>query len=99
MRWEEIEKEFALIDDRCSEIAKDKNADYGSAWEWMRLSSITDQILVKILRVRHIEDNKGILHVKDEPLEQEYIDMINYCRFSLLKLKAGRGEISLRSSI
>ena len=99
MRWDEIEKEFALIDNRCTVLAKKKNADYGSAWEYMRLPSITDQILIKALRVRQIEENKGVLNVEDEPLEREYVDIINYCRFSLLKLKAGRGEISLRSSI
>ena len=63
-----------------------KNHDYGEAWRDMRVSSITDIILMKLLRVKQIEDNAGKTLVS-EGVDANYQDMINYSVFSLIKLK------------
>ena len=72
------------------EIAKklmmDKNHDYGEAWRDMRVSSLTDLILQKLLRVKQIEDNKGKTIVS-EGIDANYQDMINYACFALILLE------------
>jgi hypothetical protein len=62
-----------------------KNHDYGEAWRDMRISSLTDLILMKILRVKQIEDNAGQT-VVSEGIAANYQDMINYAVFALIKL-------------
>ncbi len=62
-----------------------KNHDYGEAWRDMRISSITDLILQKILRIKQIEDNKGKTLVS-EGLEANYNDILNYAVFALILL-------------
>lgn len=64
-----------------------KNHDYGEAWREMRVSSITDIILMKLLRVKQIEDNAGETIVS-EGIDANYRDMINYAVFCLIKLKS-----------
>ncbi|MBK9283507.1 MAG: DUF1599 domain-containing protein [Sphingobacteriaceae bacterium] len=63
----------------------DKNHDYGEAWRDMRVSSLTDLILMKIFRVKQIEDNKGKTIIS-EGVDANYMDMINYSVFALVKL-------------
>lgn len=65
-----------------------KNHDYGEAWREMRVSSLTDLILQKLLRVKQIEDNQGITIVS-EGIDANYQDMINYAVFALILLKFG----------
>ena len=62
-----------------------KNHDYGEAWREMRVSSITDIILMKLFRVKQIEDNSGKTLVS-EGIDANYQDMINYSVFCLIKL-------------
>ncbi|GAB4053027.1 DUF1599 domain-containing protein [Spirosoma litoris] len=62
-----------------------KNHDYGEAWREMRVSSMTDIILMKLLRTKQIEDNRGATLVS-EGVEANYMDMINYAVFCLIKL-------------
>jgi hypothetical protein len=62
-----------------------KNTDYGDAWRYMRISSYTDLILMKLLRVKQIENNKGQTLVS-EGIEANYADMMNYALFALIKL-------------
>jgi hypothetical protein len=62
-----------------------KNHDYGEAWRDMRISSITDLILMKLLRVKQIEDNKGQT-LASEGVIANYQDMLNYAVFALIKL-------------
>ena len=64
-------------------LMQDKNHDYGEAWRNMRVSSITDLILMKILRLKRIEDNEGKTLVS-EGIEANYIDMLNYAVFALI---------------
>ncbi|NEW78647.1 MAG: DUF1599 domain-containing protein [Gelidibacter sp.] len=67
-------------------LMEDKNHDYGEAWRDMRVNSLTDLILQKLLRVKQIEDNKGKTIVS-EGIEANYQDMINYAVFALIHLK------------
>jgi len=67
------------------ELLQNKNHDYGEAWREMRVSSITDIILMKLLRVKQIEDNQGQTLVS-EGIDANYQDMINYSVFALIKL-------------
>ena len=62
-----------------------KNHDYGEAWRDMRVSSLTDLILQKLLRVKQIENNEGKTLVS-EGLEANFQDMINYALFALIHL-------------
>ena len=62
-----------------------KNHDYGEAWRDMRVSSLTDLILMKILRVKQIEDNKGKTIIS-EGIDANYFDMLNYSVFALIHL-------------
>jgi len=63
-----------------------KNHDYGEAWRSMRISSYTDLILTKIYRTKQIEDNHGQTIVS-EGIDSNYMDMINYAVFGLIKLE------------
>lgn len=65
-----------------------KNHDYGEAWRDMRVSSLTDLILMKVLRVKQIEDNNGKTKVS-EGVEANYEDMANYALFALVLLARG----------
>lgn len=68
-------------------LLEQKNHDYGEAWREMRVSSITDIILMKLLRVKQIEDNQGKTLVS-EGIEANYQDMINYAVFCMIKMKS-----------
>ncbi|MDD3722019.1 MAG: DUF1599 domain-containing protein [Lutibacter sp.] len=67
-------------------LMENKNHDYGEAWRDIRVSSLTDLILQKLLRVKQIEDNKGKTIVS-EGIDANYQDMINYAVFALIHLK------------
>tara|TARA_B110000305_G_C18886350_1_gene379855 strand:- start:3 stop:545 length:543 start_codon:yes stop_codon:yes gene_type:complete len=67
------------------ELMIDKNHDYGEAWRDMRVSSLTDLILQKLLRVKQIEDNNGSTIIS-EGIDANYLDMLNYAVFALIKL-------------
>ncbi|MBM3456731.1 MAG: DUF1599 domain-containing protein, partial [Bacteroidetes bacterium] len=62
------------------------NHDYGEAWRDMRVSSLTDLILTKILRIKQIEDNSGVT-LASEGIEGNYYDMLNYAVFALIHLE------------
>ena len=66
-------------------LMEDKNHDYGEAWRDMRVSSLTDLILQKLLRVKQIEDNQGKTLVS-EGIDANYQDMINYAIFAMIHL-------------
>lgn len=71
------------------ELMLKKNHDYGEAWRDMRVSSLTDLILQKILRVKQIEDNQGATLIS-EGIDANYFDMLNYAVFALIHLKVGQ---------
>lgn len=68
------------------ELLENKNHDYDEAWRDMRVSSITDIILMKLLRVKQIEDNNGHT-LASEGVEANYMDMINYAVFALILME------------
>ena len=83
-----LEESLTLYDEKVSitkKLMEDKNHDYGEAWRDMRVSSLTDLILQKLLRVKQIEDNKGKTLVS-EGIEANYQDMLNYAVFALIHL-------------
>ena len=67
-------------------LMENKNHDYGEAWKDMRVSSLTDLIIQKILRIKQIEDNNGKTLVS-EGIDANYQDMINYSVFALIHLE------------
>ncbi|MBS9768281.1 MAG: DUF1599 domain-containing protein [Flavobacteriaceae bacterium] len=70
---------------QAKELMEKKNHDYGEAWRMMRVSSITDLILMKIYRTKQIEDLGGKTLVS-EGIDANYLDMINYAVFALILL-------------
>lgn len=83
-----LEEAVQLYDEKVAEtkqLMRDKNHDYGEAWRDMRVSSLTDLILQKLLRVKQIEDNKGKTLVS-EGIDANYQDMINYAVFAMIHL-------------
>jgi hypothetical protein len=69
--------------DKAFELMQNKNHDYGEAWRDMRISSLTDLILMKILRLKQIENNQGKTKVS-EGADANYFDMLNYAVFALI---------------
>jgi Nucleotide modification associated domain 1 len=85
----EADEAIKLFDEKVKitkDLMENKNHDYGEAWRDMRVSSLTDLILQKILRVKQIEDNKGKTLVS-EGIDANYQDMINYAIFALILIK------------
>ncbi|WP_243349565.1 DUF1599 domain-containing protein [Parabacteroides sp. FAFU027] len=73
------------------ELMYKKNHDYDEAWRSMRISSYTDLILMKIHRTKQIEDNCGQTLVS-EGIDANYMDMVNYSLFGLIKLEFGEED-------
>lgn len=67
-------------------LLENKNHDYGEAWRNMRISSFTDIILMKLLRIKQIEDNQGKTFIS-EGVDANYYDIVNYAVFALIKLE------------
>jgi hypothetical protein len=67
------------------ELMLAKNHDYGEAWRDMRVSSFTDLILMKLLRIKQIEDNKGMTLIS-EGVDAGYMDIVNYAIFALIQM-------------
>jgi len=74
-------------------LLQNKNHDYGEAWRQMRISSMTDLILQKLLRIKQIEDNSGATLVS-EGVAANYRDIINYAVFCLIKMDEARQKDS-----
>lgn len=83
--FETVGPQYDKVVKETMDLLLQKNHDYGEAWREMRVSSITDIILMKLLRVKQIEDNEGKT-VVSEGIEANYQDMINYAVFALIKL-------------
>jgi len=83
---EECMEIYDLMINKTRDLMTNKNHDYGEAWREMRVSSLTDLILQKLLRVKQIEDNHGNTLVS-EGIDANYTDIINYAVFALIHLK------------
>ncbi len=84
MDWKQASSAYLEKANEAKELMLKKNHDYGEAWRDMRVSSFTDLIIQKLLRVKQIEDNQGKTLVS-EGLDANYLDMINYSVFALIK--------------
>jgi len=85
MPAKEIEELFDRHSKNARQLMQDKNHDYGEAWREMRVSSLTDLILMKLLRIKQIEDHKGQTLIS-EGIDANYYDMMNYSIFALIRL-------------
>ena len=83
---EELSSLYNRFASETRQLFEAKNHDYGEIWREMRISSYTDLILMKILRIKQIEDNKGLL-LASEGIEGSYMDIINYCAFALIRIE------------
>lgn len=84
----DVEEALTFYNRHSSEIfslMENKNHDYGEAWRDMRIGSLTDLILQKVLRVKQIENNNGETLVS-EGIDANYMDMVNYAVFALIHL-------------
>ena len=86
VNWKELEPLYDQVVEETFHLLQNKNHDYGEAWREMRVSSITDIILMKLLRVKQIEDNQGKT-LASEGVRANYQDMINYAVFCLIKVR------------
>lgn len=89
--FEKLEPMYDKVADDTRNLLSAKNHDYGEAWRDMRVSSMTDIILMKLMRVKQIEDNAGKTLIS-EGIDANYQDMINYSVFCLIKLKEEQHE-------
>ena len=80
-----IEAFFEKEINQAKALMQKKNHDYDEAWREMRVSSLTDLILMKLLRIKQIEDNEGKTLIS-EGIDANYYDIINYAVFALIKL-------------
>ena len=90
-----LETAMQLYDKHLNRTVKlmfDKNHDYGEAWRQMRVSSMTDLILMKLKRIKQIEDNDGRTLIS-EGVEGGYMDIINYSLFCLIRLEEAKHPI------
>ena len=86
MDYDEVMNIFNKHANIAKELMLAKNHDYSEAWRDMRVSSLTDLILQKLLRVKQIENNEGSTLIS-EGVDANYLDMLNYAVFALIKLK------------
>ncbi|MBL7826669.1 MAG: DUF1599 domain-containing protein [Saprospiraceae bacterium] len=78
-------QQFQAVIERCRDLFLKKTVDYGTAWRILRPSSITDQLYIKALRIRSIEE-KGAQKV-DEPIENEFVGLVNYSVLALIQIQ------------
>lgn len=81
---EKTNHQFRAIIGRCRALFLKKTADYGTSWRILRPSSITDQLYIKAMRIRNIQE-KGIQMV-DDSIESEFVGIVNYCILALIQL-------------
>ena len=86
IQYDQVMNLFDKYAIKAKKLMLDKNHDYGEAWRDMRGSSLTDLILQKLLRVKQIEDNDRSTLIS-EGIDANYLDMLNYAVFALIKLK------------
>ena len=87
--FERASELYRKVLDEAFELMSKKNHDYDEAWRSMRISSMTDLILMKILRVKEIEDNNGKTLIS-EGLDANYYDMINYAVFCMILINESK---------
>jgi len=89
MNKHDVEQNFDKHAAIAKELMMDKNHDYGEAWRDMRIGSITDLILMKLLRAKQIEENEGRTIIS-EGIDANYLDIMNYALFALIKIEENK---------
>jgi len=89
---DKTEKQYDELVRLCRDVFTSKMKDYGKSWRIMRPRSVTDQILIKALRIQSIE-NKGVQKIGDD-IKSEFTGIVNYCIIGLIQLEKGPGEPS-----
>lgn len=84
--YEKASKLYDHFAKTAKELMENKNHDYSEAWREMRVSSLTDLILMKLMRTKQIEDNKGVSLIS-EGIDANYLDILNYSVFALIRLE------------
>lgn len=87
-RLQRTKEEFNREIEKCRELFEKKLSDYGASWRIMRPQSLTDQIMIKALRIRSLEI-KGGKGAVDEGIEPEFVGIVNYCAIALIQLSLG----------
>lgn len=82
---------FSKVSTEAHDLMANKNHDYGEAWRDMRVSSLVDFMMVKIARIKKIEDNRGQT-IASEGVEGNYLDILNYAVFALIHLNEQKDE-------
>lgn len=90
MSMEETLKQFEYVVGQCRDLFKSKLHDYGAAWRILRPSSVTDQIFIKVNRIRSIE-TKGV-NLVGEGIKSEFIGIVNYGVMGLIQLELGYAD-------
>ena len=85
MQFEQLKSNYDIIVKDTLDLLTRKNTDYGEVWRDMRVSSMTDIILAKLLRIKQIEDNQGSTTIS-EGAYSNYQDILNYSIFGIIKL-------------
>lgn len=86
---DEVLRQYQQWSDKTRELMTKKNTDYGEAWRSMRVSSMTDLILMKIHRTKQIEDNRGKTEIS-EGIDANYQDIMNYSVFALILIEEAK---------
>ncbi len=89
MNKDEVFQIYDALVSETKSLMADKNHDYSEAWRDMRISSMTDLILMKLLRIKQIEENGGQTLIS-EGLQANYQDILNYAVFALIQLSEGK---------
>lgn len=92
LSYSDVEPLYKAAVDETIDLLRNKNHDYDEAWRSMRVSSITDIILMKLFRIKQIEDNQGKTLVS-EGVRANYQDIMNYAVFCLIKLNDRQNEV------
>ena len=88
MAADEATREVLERMQRARDLMTRKNHDYGEAWRSMRVSSLVDLILMKLLRIKQIEDNQGATLVS-EGIDANFLDIVNYAVFAIIQMEEG----------
>ena len=87
MQTKDTKTQFHAALAQCRKMFVDKMKDYGPAWRILRTSSITDQIFIKVKRIRTLQMTKE--HLVDEGIEPEFIGIVNYATMGVIQLQLG----------
>ena len=87
MKTKNTEQQYHEVLAQCRQLFNDKMKDYGPAWRILRTPSITDQIFIKVKRIRTLQTTKQ--HLVDEGVEPEFIGIVNYAAMGVIQLQLG----------